>query len=357
MLESGEALGSRKSENSIIILQNEVLTRYNETVNTLDNDISVVVPIYNEEEVLPHFYRHLSDVLGNSGLSYEIIFVNDGSSDKSFQIMEGLNCSDRRIKVLSFSRNFGHQVAITAGLNFSKARASVVMDGDLQDPPEVILEFIEKWKSGYEVVYGVRTKRKEHIFKRELYSIYYKLLRRMSNIDIPLDSGDFCLMDSKVVALLNSIPERNRFIRGLRRWVGFRQIGIIYERGRRYAGKPKYTYFRLLKLGLDGIISFSGIPLKSALVAGFFVSLLSVVYSFVIVLHRILHTKNQIPGWTSIVAGVTFLGGIQLMVMGILGEYIIRIYEEVKRRPMYILNAVVGFQDADARSLSNNSSL
>jgi len=312
----------------------------------MDNliDLSVVVPIYNEEGLLESLRQRILAVLDNCGLIFELILVNDGSQDSSFEKIVQMHKSDSRIKVLSFSRNFGHQVAITAGLNYSKGRAVIVMDGDLQDPPEVIPDMIKVWKNGYEVVYGVRAKRRENFIKQALYKAYYLILRRLSNIDIPLDSGDFCLMDRKVVDLLNSIPERNRFIRGLRRWVGFKQVGLNYERDKRFSGKPKYTFFKLIKLGFDGIISFSGIPLKTALVTGFFISISSLIYSFYIVINRFLHTQNQIPGWTSIVVGVTFLGGIQLMVMGLLGEYIIRIYEEVKRRPMYILNAAMGFE-------------
>lgn len=311
-------------------------------------DLSVVIPIYNEEETLPRLHQRLVEVLNNIGMSYEIIFINDCSTDNSFNIMEEFNRLDKRIKILSFSRNFGHQAAITAGINFSKAKAVVVMDGDLQDPPEIIPKFVEKWKLGYEVVYGIRTKRKEPILKRALYKVYYRLLSKLSDIDIPLDSGDFCLMDSKVVSLLNSIPERNRFVRGLRRWVGFKQVGLEYERAKRYKGSPKYTFLKLSKLGLDGIISFSGIPLRVAGFTGFIISSASVIYSVVILINRIINTSGQIPGWTSIVVGISFLGGIQLMVMGLLGEYIIRIFDEVKRRPLYVLNAAVGFHNKDA---------
>ena len=320
-------------------------------------DLSVIIPVYNEASLLNVLYERTTVVLKKIGLEYEIIFIDDGSTDNSLQILSGFHNINPKVKALSFSRNFGHQIAITAGLEYSRGRAAIVMDGDLQDPPEVIEAFVENWRKGYEVVYGIRTNRKEPMLKKALYKAYYKLLSRLANVGIPLDSGDFCLMDNKVVRLLNSFPERNRFVRGLRSWVGFKQAGLKYERDRRYAGKPKYTLFKLIKLGLDGIISFSGIPLKAAFVCGFFTSLFSLIYSFYIIINRIVNTANQIPGWTSIVVWVTFLGGIQLMVMGLLGEYISRIFDEVKRRPTYILSAAIGFPEENAKGLSNNPSI
>lgn len=318
--------------------------------------LSVVIPICNEEEILPQLYDRTVSVLKRLGESYEVIFVNDCSSDNSLELMKVFNQENPKIKALSFSRNFGHQTAVTAGLNFSVGRAVMVMDGDLQDPPEIIPKFVEKWKEGYEVVYGVRTKRKENFFKRGLYKIYYRLLRMLSKTDIALDSGDCCLMDRKVVNLLNRMSERNRFIRGLRSWVGFRQIGLQYERDKRLAGKAKYTFFKLLELGLNGVISFSEIPLRMSIFVGFFTSVLSVIYSLYMALNRIVHPENQVPGWTSIVVGVTFLGGVQLMVLGFLGEYIVRIFDEVKGRPQYILNDVIGFKHDSAKDISSYSS-
>ncbi|HHL39856.1 MAG TPA: glycosyltransferase [Deltaproteobacteria bacterium] len=326
----------------------------------MDNgtDISVVVPVYNEREVLPHLYERLASVLEGLGMSYEIIFVNDASTDDSLHILRGLHERDGRVKILSFSRNFGHQTAVTAGLNFSRGRAVVVMDGDLQDPPECIPAFVARWREGNEVVYGVRRKRKESLMKRALYKVYYRVLRLLSKVDIPLDSGDFCLMDRKVVELLNHMPERNRFVRGLRRWVGFRQAGVPYERDARYAGESKYTFFKLVKLALDGIVSFSELPLKASVLIGFAISIMTVVYSFYLIVNRIVHPANQIPGWTSIIVAVTFLGGIELMVMGFLGEYLLRIYDEVKDRPQYILNGVIGFEEkGDAEGVGGDSGL
>jgi dolichol-phosphate mannosyltransferase len=321
-----------------------------------DLNLSVIVPIYNEEKVLPLLKDRLIAVLEKLKLSYEVIFVDDCSQDNSPKLLREFNAKNSKVKILSFSRNFGHQTAITAGLNFSSGKAVMVIDGDLQDPPEIIPAFLEKWKDGFEVVYGIRKTRDDNIIKKNFCNMYYRLLKMLSSTDIALDSGDCCLMDRRVADILNEMPERNRFIRGLRRWVGFRQTGVEYDRDKRYAGKSKYTFFKLLKLALDGIISFSDIPLKISVFLGFFISIASLLYSFYIVWNRIFNPTNQIPGWTSIITGITFLGGIQLMVMGFLGEYIVRIFDEVKCRPQYIVNRAVGFTDKDAEGLSNNSS-
>jgi dolichol-phosphate mannosyltransferase len=320
-----------------------------------DIGLSVVIPIYNEEEVLPHLYGRLVKSLDGIGLPYEIIFVDDGSGDSSWAVLAQINRDNPRAKAISFSRNFGHQVAITAGVNSSRGDRVMIIDGDLQDPPEIISRFIEKSKEGFEVVYGVRTKRKEGIVKKSMYSIYYRLLSKVSNIDMPLDSGDCCLMDRKVVDLLKAMPERNRFIRGLRAWVGFKQIGLAYERDARFRGKTKYSFFKLWKLALDGILSFSDYPLKMSILFGFIISLLSVAYSLFIVYKRIFQTGNPLPGWASIVAGITFLGGMQLMVAGFMGEYIIRIFDEVKKRPQYIVRHSLGLDERNARSLIDHS--
>lgn len=310
-----------------------------------DIELSVLIPIYNEETVLPHLYERTKAALEGLGANYEVIFINDCSVDNSFALIKGFNKVNPAVKCISFSRNFGHQIAITAGLNFTNGKAVMIIDGDLQDPPEIIPEFLKKWKEGNEVVYGVRLKRKENFIKKILYKLYYRILSRLSEIKIPHDSGDCCLMDRKVVDLLNSMPERNRFVRGLRSWIGFKQIGVEYERGKRYAGQSKYSLFKLLKLGFDGIISFSGIPLRISILAGFLISLLSIFFSFYLILNRLLQWKSQIPGWTSIIVGVTFLGGIQLMVIGLMGEYIVRIYDEAKSRPQYIVESLVGLKE------------
>lgn len=322
--------------------------------NTL---LSVVIPIYCEEENLPFLYSRLVAALEQTTESYEIIFVNDCSKDNSLEMLKNYNRENPKVKILSFSRNFGHQTAITAGLNFSSGQAVVIIDGDLQDPPELIPQFVEKWKDGYDVVYGIRIRRKGGIIKRCLYKLYYILLKKLSKIDIPPDSGDCCIMGRRVVNLLNKMPERNRFVRGLRSWVGFKQIGLEYVRDKRYAGKAKYTFLSLLKLGLDGIVSFSEIPLKASIFVGSIIAISSVIYSLVMVFNRIWYSEIRIPGWTSIVVSITFLGGIQLIVMGLLGEYIIRIFDEVKGRPFYILNCSVGFEHEESANISDSSSL
>ncbi len=301
-------------------------------------EISVVTPVFNEQENLPELYRRLTETLSSIG-DYEIIFVNDGSRDKSTEIISGIIKTDEHIRLINFSRNFGHQAAITAGIDYSRGRAVVLMDADLQDPPEILSEMISLWRKGNEVVYAVRKKRKEFFLKRASYFAFYRLLQFISNIDIPLDSGDFCLMDEKVVAQLKALPERNRFLRGLRSWVGFKQIALPYERDARHAGETKYTFRKLVRLALDGIVSFSSFPLRLAAYIGFITCSLSVIYLiFAVVMHFV---KSLPPGWTSLIAVVLLIGGIQLIILGIIGEYIARIYEESKQRPTYIVRSVI----------------
>ncbi|MBU4332458.1 glycosyltransferase family 2 protein [Patescibacteria group bacterium] len=309
--------------------------------------LSIVIPIYNEEEVLDMLFARLKKSLGDIPIDYEVLFVDDGSHDGSLGMLKKFYQLDRRFKTVSFSRNFGHQVAISAGLDFARGQAVVIMDGDLQDPPELIASMINKWQEGYRVVYAIRKKRREGLFKRVAYKIFYRLLRSAAKIDIPLDSGDFCLMDKSVVELINSLPERTRFIRGLRSWVGFKQIGLEYERDKRFAGKPKYTFSKLLILALDGVLSFSEDSLRSVLFVGFIVSVFSFFLALLVVSLRIFGLFEQITGWTTIVAIITFLGGVQLMVAGFIGEYITRIFEEVKRRPLYITDEKIGIGDKD----------
>jgi polyisoprenyl-phosphate glycosyltransferase len=220
-------------------------------------DLSVVIPVYNEEDNIPILYSRLGTILEKTTLEYEIIFVDDGSRDKSLELLQSLAAKDHHVIVVELTRNFGHQVAISAGLDYARGNGAIVMDADLQDPPEVLPQFIAKWREGYDVVYAVREQRKESWFKRAAYAAFYRLLQRVANVEIPLDAGDFCIMDRKVVDLLRSMPERNRFVRGIRSWVGFRQMGLPYERQTRHAGAPKYTFGRLILLALDGLISFS----------------------------------------------------------------------------------------------------
>ena len=310
------------------------------------NIISVTIPAFNEEQVLPELYRRLTAVLEELGESYEIILVNDGSDDKSLEIMKELHAKDARVKFIDFSRNFGHQIAVTAGMDYASGDVVIVMDADLQDPPEVIPKLIAKWKEGYDVVYAVRKKRKEGFVKRTCYFAFYRLLRKLSSTDIPLDSGDFSLIDRRVVKELQKMPEQNRFVRGLRTWVGFQQTSLEYERDTRFAGEPKYSFRKLVKLALDGIMSFSYLPLRVASYMGFIIAGISFLGAISTFFQK-LFTDTTVPGYTTIVISILFIGGIQLIALGIIGEYIGKIYDEVKNRPLYIVKNAVGFEEID----------
>jgi polyisoprenyl-phosphate glycosyltransferase len=301
--------------------------------------LSVVVPVYNEESNLPVLHERLTKVLAVTEPQYEIVFVNDGSHDHSVTVMQELAARDPHIIVVELSRNFGHQVAISAGLDYARGDAVIIMDADLQDPPEVLPQFITKWREGYEVVYAIRAQRKEGWFKRSMYALFYRLLQRIANIDIPLDSGDFCIMDRRVVEILNGMPERNRFVRGIRSWVGLDQIGLEYERQARYAGRVKYSYRRLVYLALDGLISFSFVPLRMITILGFIVSALSILLAIGYTIQKLTFGLNP-PGFATIVVAIFFLAGIQLITLGVIGEYVGRIFEEVKRRPLYVVRRV-----------------
>jgi polyisoprenyl-phosphate glycosyltransferase len=302
-------------------------------------ELSVVVPLYNEEENVKELYRRLVRSLGALDLAFELVFVNDGSKDSTPRLLDELQAGDRRVVAIHLSRNFGHQPAVSAGLDHAAGKAVIIMDGDLQDPPEVLGEFVQRWREGAEVVYAVRKKRKENWFKRCGYFLFYRLLRAISDIDIPLDSGDFCLMDRKVVDVLKHLPERQRFVRGLRTFVGFKQVGHCYERAAREAGQPKYTFSALVHLAVDGLVSFSGYPLRLVTYFGFVTALLGMglsVWAFVDAL------SNQATprGWASTMIVVLFMGSIQLISLGIIGEYIRRIFLEIKGRPTYIIRDV-----------------
>ncbi len=302
-------------------------------------ELSVIIPVFNEEENLLTLHGRLTRALVNLGMEYEIVLVDDGSQDQSPDILRRMEAEDQRIVIVEFARNFGHQVAISAGLEQSRGRVVCIMDADLQDPPEVLHTFLAKWREGWEVVYAIRTERKEWWGKRLAYAGFYRLLQRVANIDIPLDAGDFCVMDRRVVDLLVRMPERNRFVRGIRSWVGFKQIGVPYERHARHAGAPKYTFRKLLYLALDGLISFSHMPLRIITLLGFSVSFLSfLVALFYLVKKFTLGTG--VPGFTTLVVSIFFLSGIQLMTIGVIGEYIGRISDEVKRRPLYVARRV-----------------
>lgn len=294
--------------------------------------LSIVIPAYNESGNIGELYDRLKKAQKEFEKPFEIIFVNDRSTDDTLEIMRSLASTDRSLKVIGLSRNFGHQIAIKAGLGFVTGDAAVVMDADLQDPPELIEKLAEKWAEGYQVVYAVRKTRKEGFFLRMLYSSFYRLLKRMSKIDMPLDAGDFCLMDKKVVDIIAAMEERSPFIRGLRSWVGYDQIGVEYDRQERFGGRSKYTFFKLMRLALDGIVSFSDVPLRMAAIFGFAVSGTAVLQIILLFIKRL-----PVPGTTLIAVLVLFMGGVQLITIGILGEYMARIYEESKRRPPFLI--------------------
>jgi dolichol-phosphate mannosyltransferase len=311
--------------------------------------LSLVVPMFNEEETVPVFYRRAVAALETTGVPFELVFVDDGSRDGTFEALRSIATQDPRVKVVRFSRNFGHQTAVTAGLHYARGAAVAVIDGDLQDPPEFVPRLFEKWREGYEVVYAVRRTRKEHALKRAAYRVFYRLLRRLSYVDIPLDAGDFAIMDRRVVDELNAMPERNRFVRGIRAWVGFRQVGLEYDREPRFAGESKYPLSKLLKLAYDGVISYSFVPLRMVTHLGFVISLTAFALVLYLVALRILYGERLITGWTSTVVVILFLGGIQLLSLGILGEYVGRIFDEVKRRPLYVVRETIGLEPAAAK--------
>jgi dolichol-phosphate mannosyltransferase len=261
------------------------------------------------------------------------------------KIMESLAGSDPRVVVVDLSRNFGHQVAISAGLECSRGKGVVIMDGDLQDPPEILPLFIDKWREGYDVVYAIRQKRKEHLLKRTAYALFYRLLQWLAHVDMPLDSGDFCLMDRRVVDLLVRMPERNRFLRGIRSWLGFRQVGVSYERHARLGGEPKYTVRKLMYLAMDGLLSFSYMPLRMISVMGLMVSLFSLLLAGYYFWKRLVYALDP-PGFATLVVALFVLSGVQLVTMGVMAEYVARISDEVKRRPVFIVRRVIRGQDA-----------
>jgi polyisoprenyl-phosphate glycosyltransferase len=306
--------------------------------------VTIVIPVYNEAEVLPTLYDRLTRVLEGLVESYEIIFVNDGSQDDSALFLRDFQARDARVKFLNFSRNFGHQIAITAGLDYSSGQTVVVMDADLQDPPEVIPQLIEQWRKGYDIVFAVRAKRQgEGFFKRATAAIFYRLFRCMTATEIPLDAGDFRLMSQRAVEALQSIRERNRFIRGLAGWIGFRQTSVTYVRDVRQAGETKYPLKKMLRFALNGLMSFSLVPLQLASYLGFLISSIGFFY-IVYAIGLKLFTDQVVLGWTSVMVAVLFLGGVQLVSLGIIGEYIGRIYEEVKQRPLYVVDEAKGFE-------------
>ena len=306
--------------------------------------LSVVLPIYNEEQVIPEMYRRMTTVLEGIGEPYELVLVNDGSRDQSRELLHELHLRDSRVRVINFARNFGHQVAITAGMDYAQGEAVVVIDADLQDPPEVIAEMMNKWREGYEVVYGVRTEREgETWFKLATANLFYRLMNSITSIDIPLDAGDFRLMDRAVIQTLRAMREKRRYMRGLSVWVGFKQTPLPYRREARFAGETKYPLKKMLRFATDGITNFSLLPLQFATYMGFASAFLALVGLVVAVIGR-LFWPGALLGQATTLVSVLFIGGVQLISLGILGEYLGRIYEEVKGRPLYIVTEALGYQ-------------
>lgn len=299
--------------------------------------LSVVVPLYNEERNVGPLYRRLVDVLESIDSSHEIIFIDDGSSDATPWLLDEIQARDGEVVVVHLSRNFGHQAAVSAGLDHARGSAVVVMDGDLQDPPEVLPRFVERWREGFDVVFAVRRDRKEAWPKRLAYFSFYRILAAIGDLDIPLDSGDFCLMDRKVVDALVAMPERARFVRGLRTFVGFRQVGVSYERQARAAGKPKYTFRALVGLAIDGMVSFSGYPLRLLTYLGLGTAALAAMMTAWVFVDAFVH-QTAPRGWASVIVAVLFMGSMQMVGLGIIGEYVRLIFLETKGRPTYIVS-------------------
>ena len=302
--------------------------------------VSVVIPMYYEEEVAEECYNRVSNCLkALKNYDYEIIVVNDGSKDNTLDILQNLAKNDIKLKVVSFSRNFGHQAAVTAGLKYTTGDVVVIIDADLQDPPELIIDMLKLWEAGSEVIYAKRKVRKgESKFKLFTAKTFYKILNGLSDIEIPKDTGDFRMADRKVIDVINSLPEHNKFLRGLFSWVGFKQVSIEYERKERYASKTKYPLRKMLKLAADGIISFSTKPLR--IIGG--IGIFSIIISFIVLVYSILSYifdwNELMPGWTSIMVSITFFAGVQLLAIWMMSEYISRIYDESKRRPQYVID-------------------
>ncbi len=313
--------------------------------------ISLVIPVFNEEENLPLLWSRITESAAElwGGEDFEAVFVDDGSSDRSVEILTALSQDHPEIRIVKLSRNFGHQAALSAGLHHARGDAVVLMDADLQDPPEVVASFLQRWREGWDVVYAVRKARKEVFWKRWSYGLFYRILRSLSNVDIPLDSGDFCLMDRRVVQVIkNEMPEQTRFLRGLRAYAGFKQVGVPYDRPERAGGEAKYSFSDLVQLAISGVVGFSFVPLRIATWIGFLVAVPSFLVGLFFLIHRVFgfpflgRYATETPGLATLVVGQFFLGGLILIMLGILGEYIGRIYLEVKKRPSFIVDEIIG---------------
>ena len=306
---------------------------------------SVVVPCFNEQEVITETYNRLTKVMKGMAEPYELLFINDGSKDSTAQIIAEFCINDKSVRLINFARNFGHMPAISAGMEYAKGKAIFIIDADLQDPPEIFPEMAEKWKEGYHVAYGKRTKRKgESIFKRMTAKIFYRFLRSMTNVDLPSDTGEFRLIDRKVCDAVNKMPEKNRYIRGLVSWVGFKQVAVPYVREERFAGTTKYPLRKMIAFAMDAVTSFSHKPLKLATMIGLIISFLSFLYILYAIYLRVF-TDQAITGWASTIAAILFTQGIVLMILGLMGEYIGRIYTEIQNRPNYIVQEIIEYED------------
>lgn len=299
--------------------------------------LSIIIPVFNEEGNVHKLYERLSDVCGQLDQDYEMVFVNDGSRDQTLDLVKDLAMRDQGIKYLDFSRNFGHQIAVMAGLDHCTGDAAVIIDADLQDPPELILDMVKKWRSGYEVVYAQRETRKgESFIKLMTASLFYRMLKRLTSVDIPLDTGDFRLIDRKVIDLLKEMPEKHKFLRGQIAWMGFNQTKVTFQRDAREWGETGYSFGKSMKLAIDGITSFSALPLKMVTFFGFVCAFLA----FIVILYT-LYSKyfwdDTVPGWASLMTSVLFIGGVQMIGLGIVGEYLSRIHDNVRHRPDYII--------------------
>ena len=308
--------------------------------------LSIVIPCFNEEEVIGETIDRLLYFCNKiENINIELIFVDDGSKDNTLVLLKKISETDNRVKIISLARNFGHQVAVTAGIDSTNGDAVVLIDADLQDPPEVIGDMIHKWREGYDVVYGTRTDRAgESAFKRATAKSFYRLLNKLSDVPIPLDTGDFRLMSRKVVDVLKNMPEKDRFIRGMVGWVGFKQTGVLYKREKRFAGESKYPFRKMLRFAIDGILSFSSKPLKISVWIGLLCAFLALT-GIISVIYLRVFTNTWVEGWTALMIAILFMGGIQLVSIGILGEYIGRIYNESKRRPLYTVEKYIGFNN------------
>jgi polyisoprenyl-phosphate glycosyltransferase len=300
--------------------------------------LSIITPIFNESKIIPELYRRVKQVMESTGQTWELIMVDDGSTDGSADLIRQLVAQDEHVRPVIFARNFGHQLAVTAGLDYSRGKAVVIMDADLQDPPEVIPALLAKWQEGYEVVYAVRAHREgETAFKLLTASLFYRLIARMTDVDIPMDTGDFRLLDRKVVNVLNKMRERNRFLRGMSVWVGFKQTGVEYNRAARFAGETKYPFKKMFKFAWDAVTSFSFLPLQVATYLGFISAGLSILAIPVVAFMRMTGSQSAFAGQATTLVAVLFLGGVQLISLGILGEYVGRLYDEARGRPLYIV--------------------